>query len=38
MEQMGHDSDIQQEYDKIIRKEDVTRIAQITINNPCDFT
>ncbi len=38
MEQIGYDCDIQQEYDKITKKEEVTRVAQITINNLCDYT
>ncbi len=38
MEQMGYKCDIQQEYDKITKKEEVTRVAQITINNLCDYT
>ena len=38
MEQMGYNCDIQQEYDKITKKEEVTRVAQITINNLCDYT
>ena len=38
LEQMGYNSDIQQEYAKITNKEEVTRVAQITINNLCDFT
>jgi hypothetical protein len=33
MEQLGYDCNIQQEYDKITKKEEVTRVAQITINN-----
>jgi hypothetical protein len=38
VEQMGCNCVIQQKYDKITKKEDVTRKAQITINNLCDFT
>jgi hypothetical protein len=38
MEQIGYNCDIQQEYDKITKKEEVTRIAQLTINNLCDYT
>jgi hypothetical protein len=38
MEQMGYKCDIQQEYDKITKIEEVTRIAQITINSICDYT
>jgi hypothetical protein len=38
MEKLGYNSEIQQEYDKIMKKEEVTRIAQIAINNLCDFT
>ena len=38
MEQIGHDCDIQQEYDKITKLEEVTRVAQITINSLCDYT
>jgi hypothetical protein len=38
MEQIGNDCDIQQEYDKLTKKEEVTRIAQITINCLCDYT
>jgi hypothetical protein len=38
MEQIGYNSDIQQEYDKITKKEEVTRVPQITINNLCDYT
>ncbi len=37
MEQIGYNSNIQQEYDKITEKEEVMRVAQITINNLCDF-
>jgi hypothetical protein len=35
---MSYITVIQQEYDKITKKGEVTRIAQITINNMCDFT
>jgi hypothetical protein len=38
MEQIGYICDIQQEYDKITNKEEVTRIAQVTINSLCDYT
>jgi hypothetical protein len=38
MEQIGYNSEIQQEYDKISKKEEITKIAQLTINNLCDFT
>jgi hypothetical protein len=38
MEQIGYNCDIQQEYDKITKKEEVTRVAQITINSLCDYT
>ena len=38
MEQIGFMSVLQQEYGRITNKEEVTRIAQITINNLCDFT
>jgi hypothetical protein len=38
MEQIGYTCVIQQEYDKITKKEEVTRIAQITINSLCDYT
>jgi hypothetical protein len=38
MEQMGYNCDIQKEYDKITKKEEVTRVAQITINSLCDYT
>jgi hypothetical protein len=38
MEQMGYNCDIQQEYDKITKLEEVTRVAQITINSLCDYT
>ncbi len=31
MEQMGYNCDIQQEYDKITKKEEVTRVAQIKL-------
>ena len=37
MEQLGYRDVIQQEYDKISKKEEVTKVAQITINNLCDF-
>jgi hypothetical protein len=38
MEQIGYNMVIQQEYDKITSREEVTRVAQITINNLCDHT
>ena len=39
MEQLGYKNNvILQEYAKITKKEEVTRIAQITINNLCDYT
>jgi hypothetical protein len=38
MEQIGYNGDIQQEYDKITKLEEVTRVAQITINSLCDYT
>ena len=38
MEQIGYDCDIQQEYDKITKKEEVTKVAQTTINSICDYT
>jgi hypothetical protein len=38
MEQMGYNNEIEQEYDKITKREEVTKIAQLTINNLCDFT
>jgi hypothetical protein len=38
MEQIGYSCDIQQEYDKITKREEVMRIAQITINSLCDYT
>jgi hypothetical protein len=38
MEQLVYNCDIQQEYDKITKKEEVTRVAQITINSLCDYT
>jgi hypothetical protein len=38
MEQIGYNWDIQQEYDKITKIEEVTRVAQITINSLCDYT
>jgi hypothetical protein len=38
MEQIGCNSNIQQEYDKITKQEEVTRVAQITINILCDYT
>jgi hypothetical protein len=38
MEQTGYHSSILQKYDKIIKKVEITKIAQITINNICDFT
>ncbi len=38
MEQQVYYGVIQQEYDKLTKKEEVTRIAQIAINNLCDFT
>jgi hypothetical protein len=38
MEQLGYNCDIQQEYDKITKNEEVTKVAQITINSLCDFT
>jgi hypothetical protein len=38
MEQIGYNCDIQQEYNKITKKEEVTRVAQIMINNLCDYT
>jgi hypothetical protein len=37
MEQMGCTGIIQQAYDKITKKEEVTRIAQVTTNILCDF-
>jgi hypothetical protein len=38
MEQIGFMSVIQQEYGRKTNKEEVTRIAHITINNLCNFT
>jgi hypothetical protein len=38
MEQMGYNSVIQQDYDKITKREEVTEISQITITNLCDST
>jgi hypothetical protein len=38
IEQISYSSFIQQEYDKITKKEEVTKIAQLTINNLSDFT
>jgi hypothetical protein len=37
MEQVGLTSVIQQEYGRITNKEEVSRIAQININNLYDF-
>ena len=38
LEQLGYSDVIQQEYAKITKIEEVTKIAQITINNLCDYT
>jgi hypothetical protein len=38
MEQIGYNWEIQQEYDKTTKLEEVTRVAQITINSLCDYT
>jgi hypothetical protein len=38
IEQIGFTSVLQQEYGRITNKEEETTIAQITINNLCDFT
>ena len=38
MEKLGYSCDIQQEYEKVTKLEEVTRVAQITINNLCDYT
>jgi hypothetical protein len=35
---MSCNSVLQQEYDQINKKEEVTRIAKISINKICDFT
>jgi hypothetical protein len=37
MEQIGYNSVIKRVYDKITKKEEITRIAQININNLCDL-
>ncbi len=37
LEQLGYSGVIQQEYDKITKIEEVTKIAQTTINNLCDY-
>ena len=38
IEQLGFRNVVQQEYHRITKKEQVTRMAQITINNICDYT
>jgi hypothetical protein len=38
MEQIGYNCDIQQEYGKITKKEEVTRVAQLTIKSLCVYT
>jgi hypothetical protein len=38
MEQIGVTSVVQQECDRITTREEVTKIAQITINNLFDFS
>jgi hypothetical protein len=38
MEQIGYISDILQEDDKITKREEIMKVAQITINSLCDFT
>jgi hypothetical protein len=38
MEQIGYNCDIQQECDKITKLEEVTGLAQLTINSLCDYT
>ena len=38
MEQLGYDNKIELEYSRITSKEEITRIAQITINDMCDKT
>jgi hypothetical protein len=38
MEQIGYNSAIQQEFDKITKKDEATWIAQLAINTLCDFT
>ena len=37
-QQTRENSSIEKEYDNITNKEEITRIAQITINNLCDHT
>ena len=38
LEQLGYKDAVQQEYHSITKKEGVTRSAQITINDICDYT
>ena len=37
MEKLGHTGRIEQEYARITDKEEITRTAQQTINNMCDY-
>ena len=38
MEKLGHTGRIEQEYARITDTKEITRIAQQTINNLCDYT
>ena len=38
MEKIGYNSVIRQEYARFTKHEEVTRVAQITLNNLCDYT
>ena len=38
MEKLDYTSCVKKEYDKITNREEITRIAQITINSQCDHT
>jgi hypothetical protein len=37
LEKLGYEGYIRAEYDKITKKEEITKIAQLTINNLCDY-